>query len=339
MTNENQRTQADIDRASLRAIELRDIRSFENHMSAAAADVSDFQKISNPDYQRFAAVQISENIQAHPEYRIYFESQAIYHPDLAGRVGELNVLNNAMSAAKDARKAAEMQSMMQGAQPGLQQHQEERLVPSFRPPTEAERMTGDAVVKADVAVALPLNLNESMSRFAYFQIKTPNVKDARFVRMERDRVDAEWKEMCQEEGRSVAFNIFDKTTSSESAEYSGVLLQRLRRIPESAAKDIEKAWTNPIATQVAKQPIEPDPAPRLRPERVMATTGLHVGPIVAIEDGRIAQKIGRDPDKVVWHDLTTLKGPTPTIGRMAEIEYSKGVGTVFQNALVPGVGR
>lgn len=54
------------------------------------------------------------------------------------------------------------------------------------------------------------------------------------------------------------------------------------------------------------------------------TTGTHVGPITAVEEGRIAQKSGRDPSKVVWHDLSSFKGPIPKLGEMAEIKYSRG---------------
>lgn len=65
-----------------------------------------------------------------------------------------------------------------------------------------------------------------------------------------------------------------------------------------------------------------------RQQAAVATKGLHVGPITAIEGGRIAQKVGRDPDKVVWHSLANLSGVTPQLGEIAEIGYSKGVGKV-----------
>ena len=35
-------------------------------------------------------------------------------------------------------------------------------------------------------------------------------------------------------------------------------------------------------------------------------SGLHVGPVVAVEPNRIAQKTGRDPNFVVWHSLDKL---------------------------------
>lgn len=66
----------------------------------------------------------------------------------------------------------------------------------------------------------------------------------------------------------------------------------------------------------------------LQPTRAIATTGTHIGPITAIEAGRFAQKTGRDPDKVVWHDLAGLKGKTPKVGESVEIGYSQGIATV-----------
>lgn len=63
-------------------------------------------------------------------------------------------------------------------------------------------------------------------------------------------------------------------------------------------------------------------------EPVVADSGLHLGPIVKIEDGRVAQKSGRDPNKLVWHDVSKLDGELPAIGEWAEIHYSQGKGRV-----------
>lgn len=57
-------------------------------------------------------------------------------------------------------------------------------------------------------------------------------------------------------------------------------------------------------------------------------SGLFIGPIVRAEEGRVAQKIGRDPDKLVWHDVSKLQGKVPAVGDHAEISYAKGVGHV-----------
>lgn len=63
-------------------------------------------------------------------------------------------------------------------------------------------------------------------------------------------------------------------------------------------------------------------------EPVVADSGLHLGPIVKIEDGRVAQKSGRDPNKLVWHDVSKLDGELPAVGEWAEIHYSQGKGRV-----------
>lgn len=69
----------------------------------------------------------------------------------------------------------------------------------------------------------------------------------------------------------------------------------------------------------------------------VVSTGSHIGPIVEIKDGHIAQKSGRDPTKLVWHDLSKLSGPMPRVGEMAEINYAKEQGVVKSYALQQGV--
>jgi len=56
----------------------------------------------------------------------------------------------------------------------------------------------------------------------------------------------------------------------------------------------------------------------------LATSGLHIGPIVKVEGGRVAQKAGRDPTKLVWHDVSKFNGAVPGVGEQAEISYGKG---------------
>lgn len=71
----------------------------------------------------------------------------------------------------------------------------------------------------------------------------------------------------------------------------------------------------------------------------VVTEGLHVGPIVRAENGKIAQKSGRDPNKLVWHDVSNLKGPVPAVGEMAEINYAKGQGQVKEPQREQELGR
>ena len=66
----------------------------------------------------------------------------------------------------------------------------------------------------------------------------------------------------------------------------------------------------------------------LNTNRVVAIDGNYIGPIISIEGQLLAQKIGRDPNKVVWHDLSKLKGQMPKAGEVAEIGYAKGVGFI-----------
>ena len=64
----------------------------------------------------------------------------------------------------------------------------------------------------------------------------------------------------------------------------------------------------------------------------VADKGMHIGPVVAIKDGMIGQKTGRDPNKLVWHEISKLQGKVPAIGEMAEIGYANGQGKVKEQA-------
>lgn len=60
--------------------------------------------------------------------------------------------------------------------------------------------------------------------------------------------------------------------------------------------------------------------------------GLPVGPsvgvVMQVRDGRLGQKIGRDPGQLVWHELSNLDGKIPEVGELAEIVYASGRGVV-----------
>lgn len=75
------------------------------------------------------------------------------------------------------------------------------------------------------------------------------------------------------------------------------------------------------------------------PAADFVTEGLHVGPIVRVENGKIAQKSGRDPNKLIWHNVSNLKGPVPAVGEMAEINYAKGQGHVKEPQREQELGR
>lgn len=73
--------------------------------------------------------------------------------------------------------------------------------------------------------------------------------------------------------------------------------------------------------------------------KLMKATGTHIGRVTAIDGNHISQKIGRDPDTVVWHDMVNLRGPVPKVGEMVEIGYANGVGIVKETALAQGIGH
>lgn len=60
--------------------------------------------------------------------------------------------------------------------------------------------------------------------------------------------------------------------------------------------------------------------------------GRHSGKILAIEDGQVVQKIGRDPDVTVRHDISKLSR-VPEVGAVEDISYDKsGRGIVKEKA-------
>lgn len=92
-------------------------------------------------------------------------------------------------------------------------------------------------------------------------------------------------------------------------------------------------WTTTVLSRAAE--VAHDQAPAAD----AVTEGLHIGPIVRVENGKIAQKSGRDPNKLIWHDVSNLKGPVPTVGEMAEINYAKGQGQVKEPQREQELGR
>jgi hypothetical protein len=147
-------SQLDIDKAMLRAIELHgesisaetEPGNAEKHRSAAVADVSDFQKISDPNYQRFAADQIGNNCYDSGAYKAAFEVIAANHPGLAEKVTAMVAVENTMIAAKEDRKALDMSQL--GIESTVVASNPE-LIPTYRPPTEEEAKSWAAINAAN----------------------------------------------------------------------------------------------------------------------------------------------------------------------------------------------
>lgn len=112
----------------------------------------------------------------------------------------------------------------------------------------------------------------------------------------------------------------------------------IRRVKGAGARTLERLEDREFEESMAEVIDGVNAVASLESEQESVSQGTHVGPVVAIEGGRFAQKIGRDPAIVVWHDLAVLTGPVPKLGEMANIEYSKGVGTV-KNEKTQGVER
>lgn len=90
-------------------------------------------------------------------------------------------------------------------------------------------------------------------------------------------------------------------------------------------------WNTAVLSRAAEVAQEP--------QVDVASSGLFLGPIVRVEEGRIAQKAGRDPNKLIWHDVSKLQGKVPGVGEWAEINYSRGVGQVKEQPREQALAR
>lgn len=117
--------QNDIDKKALAAIEARyaarlisdgqdrggDFNESETNNAMHKADVADFKTIQDPLLREDAATWIASNMREHPGYRSMVE---IEEPEIAQVVDQLDAQNNAKMAAKEDRKAADLDALMQG---------------------------------------------------------------------------------------------------------------------------------------------------------------------------------------------------------------------------------
>lgn len=62
------------------------------------------------------------------------------------------------------------------------------------------------------------------------------------------------------------------------------------------------------------------------------TEGVYEGKILAVKDGVAVQKVGRDPDVVVRHDLKNLSR-MPEVGEVVGIQYKNGRGQVSEKVM------
>lgn len=81
-----------------------------------------------------------------------------------------------------------------------------------------------------------------MGKFAYLRIDTPGIKDERFVRMSKEGVNHEFKQMRKDENRTFPFLVFDLGPRKESDNYVQVLCSRLRSVSSSKAGELDQAW-------------------------------------------------------------------------------------------------
>lgn len=73
-------------------------------------------------------------------------------------------------------------------------------------------------------------------------------------------------------------------------------------------------------------------------EKSCVSSGQYIGKILKIEQGRAVQKKGREPDIVVYHDISKLS-EVPKVGVVADIRYINGRAVVKDCGQSKEIGR
>jgi hypothetical protein len=79
-----------------------------------------------------------------------------------------------------------------------------------------------------------------------------------------------------------------------------------------------------LANNVA--PIDKSKLTNIAPENVVID-GIYSGKVISIDGEVVVQKVGRDPDKIVRHDLSKLTAAVK-VGECVDIKYKNGIGVV-----------
>ena len=113
--------QAEVDKESIQAIEGRAQQraaagqgiDAETDKQMAKADAYAFRRIQEPGWQESAAVQMADNASDYPEYKAGLDKAIPGYPGTAAKVYALDAAHTAKVMAKEERKAAEAQAMLQ----------------------------------------------------------------------------------------------------------------------------------------------------------------------------------------------------------------------------------
>ena len=113
--------QAEVDKESLQAIEGRAQQraaagqgiDAETDKKMVLADAHAFRRIQEPGWQESAAVQMADNARDYPEYKAGLDKAIPGYPGTAAKVYALDAANTEKVMAKEERKAAEAQAMLQ----------------------------------------------------------------------------------------------------------------------------------------------------------------------------------------------------------------------------------
>lgn len=263
-------SQRDAEGTGSHALKILDTTNF---MLSAGDDLADFLSITSPDYQRFAAEQILDNMTDWGGYKLAVNVLSPSMPGLTERLDDCERRIKALEEAKTAQKIQEYEDLRPGAP---------------EPSEDISSEQRDAVL-------------------TFRAIKPHDWK----LRLSKAWTSGKYTGVSQDQA---------------------VLLQQVRNT-------LGPAWLMNVTTQ------DLDAVERSVPSRSPQTVvdaGTHVGPVTAVTDQLICQKIGRRPDAVVWHARGNLEGLQPAVGEALQISYQKGVGKAVkldQQRETEGVAR
>lgn len=85
------------------------------------------------------------------------------------------------------------------------------------------------------------------AKFIYYGIQNNTGRRiTTFIRVANESIDAEWRAMLQEPGRTFPFFVFSTVTQSHGNSMRAVALERLRRVGTRRAVALEQAWNEAL---------------------------------------------------------------------------------------------
>lgn len=91
-----------------------------------------------------------------------------------------------------------------------------------------------------------------MTKFIYYRVAMPGDKHEKFVRLERENANEQWRALCANQDLKLPFIVFDNFTGSEVKSFQHVALGGLRKCAGRVAREIDAAWSRYLENQREK---------------------------------------------------------------------------------------